>query len=64
MVIPDDKHYSIRVLTRHLDISRSSYYYEPCLESEENLMLMVLIDRKYTSLTFLVIEIHIKKMSY
>ena len=64
MVNPDDKQYSIRKQTRLLDIPRSSYYYEPCLESEENLMLMVLIDRKYTSLTFLVIEIHIKKMSY
>ena len=48
MVNPDDKQYSIRKQTRLLDIPRSSYYYEPCLESEENLMLMDLIDREYT----------------
>jgi putative transposase len=31
-----------------LNLSRSSYYYEPATESTENLALMALIDREYT----------------
>ena len=36
-----------------LDLSRSSYYYEPATESAENLALMALIDREYTAHPFL-----------
>ena len=35
-----------------LDLSRSSYYYEPATESAENLALMALIDREYTAHPF------------
>jgi putative transposase len=35
-----------------LDLSRSSYYYEPATESTENLALMALIDREYTDHPF------------
>jgi putative transposase len=30
-----------------LGLARSSYYYEPCLENEENLTLMRLLDKQY-----------------
>lgn len=36
-----------------LELSRSSYYYEPATESKENLTLMALIDREYTDHPFL-----------
>lgn len=36
-----------------LDLSRSSYYYEPAIESAENLSLMALIDKEYTAHPFL-----------
>jgi putative transposase len=36
-----------------LDLSRSSYYYEPATESAANLSLMALIDREYTAHPFL-----------
>jgi putative transposase len=36
-----------------LELSRSSYYYEPATESKENLALMALIDREYTDHPFL-----------
>jgi putative transposase len=36
-----------------LDLSRSSYYYEPAPESDKNLQLMELIDREYTAHPFL-----------
>jgi putative transposase len=35
-----------------LDLSRSSYYYEPATETAENLALMALIDREYTAHPF------------
>ena len=42
-----DKRYSIRRQCRLADISRTHYYYQPAPESEENLMLMRLIDEQY-----------------
>lgn len=36
-----------------LGLSRSGYYYQPCGESELNLLLMRLIDREYTAHPFL-----------
>jgi putative transposase len=35
-----------------LDLSRSSYYYEPAKESAENLALMALMDKEYTARPF------------
>jgi len=35
-----------------LELSRSSFYYEPATESAENLALMALIDREYTDHPF------------
>lgn len=39
---------SIRKQCELLDLSRSTFYYEPCSESSENLALMAKIDRLYT----------------
>ena len=33
-------------------MARSSYYYEPAPESEENLQLMRLLDEQYTRIPF------------
>lgn len=45
---PEDRQFSVRKQTKLLEIPRSSYYFEPCLETEENLALMELIDQEYT----------------
>jgi len=39
---------SVRRQCQLLGLNRSSFYYEPAVESEENLRLMGLIDREYT----------------
>lgn len=43
---------SIRRQCDLLGINRSSYYYEPCGESPENLLYMRLIDEQYTATPF------------
>jgi len=43
---------SVRRQCELLGLSRSSYYYEPAAESEENLRLMRLIDEQYTEHPF------------
>ena len=45
--ISEDPEYSIRRQCRLAGISRNSFYYEPMVESEENLRLMRLIDKRY-----------------
>lgn len=45
---PENKQLSIRKQAELLEVARSSYYFKPCLETEENLALMELIDREYT----------------
>lgn len=45
--ISEDPDYSIRRQCRLAGISRNGFYYEPMVESEENLHLMRLIDRRY-----------------
>lgn len=40
--------FSLRQQCRLLDINRSSLYYQPLGESEENLLLMRLLDEQYT----------------
>ena len=45
--ISEDPDYSIRRQCRLAGISRTSFYYEPIVESEENLRLMRLIDKRY-----------------
>ena len=45
--ISEDPEYSIRRQCRLAGISRNSFYYEPMVESEENLHLMRLIDERY-----------------
>jgi len=47
-VDPKDVDLSVRKQAEILGISRSSYYYQPCPETEENLILMDLIDQEYT----------------
>jgi putative transposase len=44
---------SVRRQCELLDLSRSSYYYEPATETPENLALMALIDQEYTAHPFL-----------
>ena len=44
---------SVRRQCQLLGLSRSSLYYEPACETEENLRLMRLIDREYTAHPFL-----------
>jgi putative transposase len=43
---------SVRRQCELLGLSRSSLYYEPAVESEENLRLMRLIDEEYTAHPF------------
>ena len=43
---------SIRQQCALLGLARSSYYYEPAAESEENLLLMRLLDEQYTRTPF------------
>ena len=45
-------HISIVRQCELLELSRSSYYYEPCSESAENLALMRLIDEQYLETPF------------
>ena len=49
----DDAALSVSQQCDLLDLSRSSYYYEPVTESAENLSLMAMIGREYTEHPFL-----------
>lgn len=49
---PDHPHLSIERQCELLGLARSSYYYEPVPESEENLLLMRLLDEQYTRTPF------------
>lgn len=49
---PGDRQFSIRKQTQLLGLARSNYYFKPSLETRENLALMELIDREYTSHPF------------
>ena len=53
LVEPGHPKLSIRRQCELLDLNRSSYYYEPTSESEENLAVMREIDRLYTQHPFL-----------
>ena len=44
LIEPNHAHISIVRQCELLELSRSSYYYQPCIESAENLGLMRLID--------------------
>src|SRR3954463_15181997 len=52
LIEEDDAELSIRRQCQILDLCRSSYYYQPARESEENLRLMGLVDRLYTNCPF------------
>lgn len=52
LVEPEHESLSIVRQCSLLEISRSSYYYEPCPESAENLLLMRLIDEQYLATPF------------
>lgn len=52
MVEPDDPKLSVRRQCDLIGLPRSSYYREPVGESEENLLLMRLIDEEYTRRPF------------
>lgn len=44
MVEPNNRHLSVRRQCELLELNRSTYYYQPCEESEENLELMRRLD--------------------
>lgn len=48
MIDPQDGEFSLRRQCERLGINRSSLYYPPVAESEENLRLMRLLDEPYT----------------
>jgi len=48
MIEPTNPNIPIYRQCKLLELSRSSYYYEPAQESEYNLELMKLIDEQYT----------------
>jgi putative transposase len=52
MIEPDSQHISVRRQCQLLNISRSSLYYEPKAERDENLDLMRLLDEQYTRAPF------------
>ncbi|HYT42109.1 MAG TPA: IS3 family transposase [Methylomirabilota bacterium] len=52
LIEPEHLHVSIARQCELLQMARSSYYYEPAQESEENLQLMRLLDEQYTRLPF------------
>ena len=52
MIEPAHPHVSIARQCELLKMARSSYYYEPAPESEENLQLMRLLDEQYTRIPF------------
>mgnify|MGYP002784079004 FL=1 len=52
LIEPEHPHISIVRQCELLEISRSSYYYEPCSESPENLALMRQIDEQYLETPF------------
>ena len=49
---PEQAQFSIARQCELLGLARSSYYYEPATESEENLVLMRLLDEQYTRTPF------------
>lgn len=53
MIDADDPRLSVRRQCQLLGLNRSSLYYEPAGESEENLRLMRLLDQEYTAHPFL-----------
>jgi putative transposase len=52
LIEPDHPQLSIARQCELLDLARSSYYYEPVPESEEDLLLMRLLDEQYTRTPF------------
>lgn len=52
LIEPGDAALSVARQCQLLDLARSSYYYQPGSESEENLRLMHLIDKQYTRTPF------------
>jgi putative transposase len=50
--VPGDPEWSVRRQCELLDLSRSSYYYEPVVESPENLQLMRIIDEQFLKTPF------------
>jgi putative transposase len=52
LIEPDHPQLSIVRQCELLDLARSSYYYEPVPESEEDLLLMRLLDEQYTRTPF------------
>ena len=56
MIDPQDGEFSLRRQCERLGINRSSLYYPPVAESEENLRLMRLLDEQYTRTRLLILD--------
>jgi len=52
MINPQDGEFSVRQQCDLLGVNRSTLYYQPAGESEENLILMRLLDEQYTKTPF------------
>jgi putative transposase len=52
MIEPQHSQISISRQCELLEVARSSFYYEPARESDENLFLMRLLDEQYTRTPF------------
>lgn len=67
MIDKNNKNVSIARQCKLLNISRSSYYYKPCMESETNLLLMKIIDEEYLKYPFFgtrQMMRHLQRMGY
>ncbi len=67
MLEPDNAAFSLRQQCGLLSINRSSLYYQPQGESEENLLLMRLLDEQYTQTPYygvLKMEAHLRTLGH
>jgi len=67
MINPQEEKFSIRQQCDLLGVNRSTLYYQPAGESEENLLLMRLLDEQYTKTPFygvLKMEAWLRRLGY
>ncbi|MCP4701926.1 MAG: transposase, partial [Gammaproteobacteria bacterium] len=67
MIDPQDREFSMRQQCALMGVNRSSLYYQPAGESEENLRLMRLLDEQYTRTPFygvLRMEVYLRSLGY
>ena len=67
MIEPTNQNLSIRTQCSLLGLNRSNLYYQPSVESDENLHLMKLLDEEYTRYPFkgvLKMQMYLKDLGY